>query len=83
MNEPVVPRNPSTQRPSLGRIVHYTRDTGVTQSAIITAVIEGDRVALHVFGVAGEPGLPTEDLKSVFSSMEPDAGCWSWPPKVV
>lgn len=63
------------QAPSIGRIVWVGVD-GSTYPAIVTAVLEDDRIAAVVFGSSPEAarqfyGLPYSD--------EPKPGTWRWP----
>lgn len=76
-----------TPGPSVGRIVHYTRQfSGLVpplerepQAAIITRVHDPVTgfIELEVFGLADKTVHRT-----VPYSLLPQSGCWSWPPKV-
>ncbi len=65
------------QKPSIGRIVHYT-EGGKPLPALITEVDTDEVVSLNVFYPVGS------DLKlgQIRFSKEAQEGCWSWPPRV-
>lgn len=71
-------------KPTVGRIVHYTnlgdadgRYPPEQQAAIITRVVSGFEVALHIFYPTGQ-----FDMQNVPYSETYDRGHWTWPPKV-
>lgn len=76
------------QRPSVGRIVHFTNSQGETCAAIITAVLS--------IAPLEEGGLPGRCDLTLFPPRKPvlvannvgfheevgHKGTWSWPPRV-
>ena len=74
------------QKPSIGRIVHYTnlgdadgRYPPTTQAALITGLNDDGTVALHIFYKTGQfdmPSVPRSD------DDVPKRGHWNWPPRV-
>lgn len=72
------------QKPSIGRIVHYTnlgdadgKYPPTVQGAMITAVYDDGTVALKVFYRTG-----IFDCDHIPFSDEPERGHWNWPPRV-
>jgi hypothetical protein len=72
------------QKPSIGRIVHYTRsgyvpecDYPAPEAAIIIGVNPDGTVRLHVF----REGAAFDALVVPFSETPMTPGCWSWPPR--
>lgn len=74
------------QKPSVGRIVHYTMLGRTTQeliacAAIVTQVVEGDCVSLTIF--APSTILHRDDVEYSEVAGTPEArGKWSWPARV-
>lgn len=71
----------SEQKPSVGRIVHYTnlgdkdgKYPPETQAALITGVNEDGTCALHIFYKTGQ-----FDMAAVPFSEAPQRGNWNWP----
>lgn len=65
------------QKPSVGRIVHYTSKDGNTLAAIVNAVSSDDYTRITVFLHDGS----TLSGDAPFSA-EPKIGHWNWPPRV-
>lgn len=68
-------------KPSLGRIVLFSRAGVITERpAIVTHVWSDSCVNLQAFPVAGHP----DEITSVCMAEEPSAGSdsWRWPPRV-
>ncbi|MDQ1446796.1 MAG: hypothetical protein QOI20_3260 [Acidimicrobiaceae bacterium] len=70
----------TTAKPTVGRIVHYNRESGgeiIQEAAMIVAVLSDTDVTLAVFNGAGavraEPSVPHGEGKKAV------AGTWSWP----
>ena len=79
----------SEQKPSVGRIVHYTnlgdRDWKYppeVQAALITGVNEDGTVALHVFYRTGQFDMPNVSQTSAEAGSENARGKWCWPARV-
>lgn len=76
------------QRPSLGRIVHYSLHPGpesVPQAAIITAVHPDDHVTLTVFPPGEEPFAMSDVVEDPSYTLALGAqvgNTWHWPPRV-
>lgn len=71
------------QKPSVGRIVHYTPDSDEPGpwAAIITRVsIDVARLDVNL-GVFSPNGF-LSPRDGVEFSEKPSPGCWSWPPRV-
>lgn len=74
------------QTPTVGRSVHYHRDTADksihVEAAIITAIDENTgAISLAIFSTM-EGDAPVWSKKNVPCSETPAPGCWSWPPRV-
>lgn len=75
------------QKPSVGRIVHYTppeeevSPKGQAYPAIITHVFGDTCVNLHVFG-DGSFGSPNHLPTSVSFDADGGVRTWRWPPRV-
>jgi hypothetical protein len=76
------------QKPTIGRIVHYTnlgdRDgkyPPTVQAAIVTGVNDDGTVALHVFYKTGQFDLPSAKFSDAQPGSEQARGCWGWPPR--
>jgi hypothetical protein len=75
-------------KPSVGRIVHYTHPaTGEPQAAIVTYAHEDGTVDLHVFASPqgaqdfGASSFAQPNVPAGPSGTEPAKGCWNWPPR--
>lgn len=71
------------QKPSIGRIVHYTnlgdqdgKYPPTTQAAIVTGLNDDGTVSLHVFYKTGQ-----FDLASCAYDADGARGTWRWPPR--
>lgn len=68
--------------PTIGRVVHFTDYVGPYErqtrafAAIVSDVLLGDRVALHVMKAGGVTVINCVDY-----SETPVVGKWSWPPR--
>lgn len=66
------------QKPSLGRIVHYTRKTNKSVcAAIVTKVNPDGSLELNIF----VPGGHSIQAGAILEGNEP--GCWKWPPIII
>lgn len=70
------------QRPSIGRIVHWTTSDdfdiaryGTARAAIITGIRMGNKVTLRVLLPSGGDII----VDNARFADAPTAGCWSWP----
>ena len=77
------------QKPSIGRIVHYTnlgdRDGKFppeVQAALVTGVNEDKTLSLLVFYKTGQFNLASVMGTVDKAGSESARGCWSWPEKV-
>ena len=66
------------QQPGVGRIVHYQQwNSPEPLAAIITAVLDDDRVNLAVYQKSGM----SDPRPSAPYSETPEDGHWNWPPR--
>lgn len=79
----------STQKPSIGRIVHYTnlgdRDGKYppeVQAALVTGVNADGTVVLHVFYKTGQFDMPSVEESPSEAGTEGARGKWAWPARV-
>jgi|WetSurMetagenome_2_1015567.scaffolds.fasta_scaffold46191_4 hypothetical protein len=72
------------QEVSVGRIVRYVLPNGEERPAIVTRVVEGSTVGLHLFLDSGDaPFEPIDDVTGqagvVRYSAESKVNTWHWP----
>lgn len=79
----------SEQKPTIGRIVHYTnlgdRDGKYppeVQAALITGVNADGTVALHVFYKTGQFDMPSVAYTEFPAGRDEARGKWTWPARV-
>lgn len=70
------PTPPAPPVPSIGRMVHYTTDSGLIRPGIIVAV-DDDTIDLVVFNPLGS--FPRRDVPRAETSTPSH---WNWPPRV-
>ena len=71
------PTDPITsQKATVGRIVHYYRNDDKTPTAAVITEVRGDTVTLTLFVPCGEDRVV---VSGPCYSEEPKLGCWSWP----
>ena len=82
-------KNMAEQKPSVGRIVHYTslgdRDGKYppeVQAALITGVNSDGTVSLLVFYRTGQFYMPSVSSTAAKAGSEVARGLWSWPERV-
>lgn len=75
---------PSQQRPSVGRIVHYSAYNGVCLAALITGLSADGTAHLAVFtSLPNVNGVPSGGIQFHFGVGEGLApGRWHWPERV-
>lgn len=78
-----------SNKPSIGRIVHYTnlgdrdgRFPPTVQAALITGVNDDGTCALHVFYKTGQFDLPSVAQTAAVAGSEDARGMWAWPARV-
>jgi len=82
------PREQQEQKPSIGKIVHYTnRDLDgkyplEIQAAIITKVHNETHVSLHIFYETGECNIVNVPRTVATPGHENARGKWNWPARV-
>lgn len=79
----------SDQKPSIGRIVHYTnlgdRDgkyPPTIQAAVVTGINDDGTVSLHVFYKTGQFDLASCAFTDAPAGSEGARGKWGWPARV-
>lgn len=68
-----------SQKPSIGRIVHFHEEGG-PYAAIITAVNDDGTVELATMG--RNSLYFQHGVSEGAPEVQPTKGCWTWPPKV-
>lgn len=70
------------QKPSVGRIVHYTPDGEPGPWAAIITRVSVDAARFDVNLGVFMPSGCVSPRENVEFSEKPSPGCWSWPPRV-
>lgn len=69
-------------KPTVGRIVIYTYDDGVELPAMVTKVVDDERVHLDVFGTFHTPGTKARVILNATEAKTPgERDAWHWPPR--
>lgn len=68
----------SDPTPTMGRIVHFVKGSGIVRAAVITLVHDGGVVNLTVFESNGD----TYGAGRVAYNENGKQGTWHWPPRV-